>query len=185
MKKRALTLFLALVMCLSLCTPAMAEEDLQLGKEMTNELILTTAASEPGSGTDILPQGDKAPKNVYNLNGRNYTANGTFDTTIYTEYCFYPDATGFLMCNFVIDWGMQLPNARGSSVTCWDKTTGTKVRTVKFVMDENANGLYGPTIETHDIKFYTLNPDHTYYFHISKATDSINATITGIISATK
>lgn len=45
MKKRALTLFLALVMCLSLCTPAMAEEKNQ--QTVAQEAIRATAV-EPG-----------------------------------------------------------------------------------------------------------------------------------------
>ena len=189
MKKRALTLLLALVMCLSLATPAMAEtlstDSLPFGTVQTND-GLDISIQDDFSGSENLTRGARIPTQEYNINGSDYRVNGIFDTTIYTEYYFAPDATGFLKFDLAVDWGQSYSYMRSISVTLWDRTAGSKVSTLKYYTEENTyTGLYEPTVYTGEIRFFTLDATHKYYLHISKTTDSINASITGTISTSR
>lgn len=59
MKKRALTLFLALVMCLSLCTPAMAEENFSVTMQpSTGDMVEPNADRYEYKTEFINPNGD-------------------------------------------------------------------------------------------------------------------------------
>ena len=178
MKKKLLSLLLALAMCLSLSVPAWAAETLPV--EGVQPIVVGNMEIEP---PPIEIYGAKPPKNLYNLNGQSYPINGLFDTSIYTEYYFLPNADGELYCNVTVRWPNKYNNVRGMSVECWNKTTGKCVSDNSFEMRQNSDGSYGPAVYSGTISLSGLNSTNFYYFRFTKATDGIDATITGTIYA--
>lgn len=178
MKKKLLSLLLALAMCLSLSVPAFAAVDLPaVGTPplSANNIQFETVTIEV--------RGSRPPEALYNLNGQTYTINGLFDTSIYTEYYFLPNADGKLYYNVTVTWPNQYNNVRGIRVECWNADTGNRVSNVSFEMQQNSDNSYGPTVSSGPRVISGLSNTSHYYFRFVKATDGIDATITGTIYA--
>jgi hypothetical protein len=131
-----------------------------------------------------LMRGTGVPLSMYNLNGQNYTLSGSFAHLLYTNYYFYPNASGKLYYNLTVTWPSQSMVQKGISVTCWDKTTNTQVTDTSFSMSlDPFTQLYGPSVHSNNRVLSNLDNTHQYYLIITKATDSITATLSGTISA--
>lgn len=183
-KRRVLSAILAVIMTLTMTAPAFA---LEVAYEPTTapcdeERIYDSAQA------DIIEESyardANKPTAMFNLDGKDYHVNGTFNTTIYTSYYFYPNAQGELFYNMTFQWQVEtagFPNLRGAKVECWDKTQNKRVTEDKFDMKLQANGLYSTVIETGGWRVYNLDPTHQYYFRFTKSFDGINANVTGVI----
>lgn len=138
----------------------------------------------PDQADVLLPpnaRGAKVPTTMYNLDGQDYAVSGTFDTTIYTEYYFYPNANGVLYWNFTFTWQNVSVTEKYVAVQCWDKTENRMVAESTFALGENADGTYGPAVTTGSWRTYDLDPTHQYYYKFTKSFDGFNAIVTGTI----
>lgn len=170
-------------MVLSLFVPAFAAAAPGVPGTEPCDAVLTYDPTQTGGLISEKTRGAKAPTEMYNLDGKNYSVNGTFDTTIYTSYYFYPNADGELFYNFTFEWSVPKGAQVGVSVECWDKTDGKRVTENKFLLPENEDGSYGPIFNTGSWRIYNLNPTHQYYIRFTKSFDGFNAQVTGTISS--
>lgn len=193
MKKRhVLSALLSVVIVLNMVVPAFALDPRQGSASVPSD--------EPSDGgiyfdptqigvIDIIEESymrdGNRPTKFHNLDGQPYGVEGTFDTSIYTSYYFYPNAQGKFYYNMKFEW--QVANIsgfavqRGAGVECWDRTTHRKVTDATFEMKLQANGSYSLVIETGNRVVSNLDPTHQYYFCFTKAHDGYNALVTGTI----
>lgn len=190
--KRFVSLFLALVMALSLAVPAFASDPVRepatvpCDEPYDEERIFDPTQAD---FIDIIEEshtrGANKPTEFFNLDGATYAVDGTFDTSIYTSYYFYPNAQGKLFYNMKFEWQVNGTTGfaveRGVRVECWDRTDNKMVTDTSFGMKLQADGSYSLVIETDERVVYNLNPTHQYYFRFSKAHDGYNATVKGTI----
>lgn len=176
MKKRLLSLLLSLAMCLSLCVPVFAAEDSPAVVTRIPVIDNTVFETPP-----VFNRGDSIPSKPINLNGEDYTISGVFDTSIYTEYHFYPDANGKFYYNVTLTWPNSYVTIKGIRVECWNYDTNRRVTNTSFEMELNDDNLYGPTVSSGTRVVHDLDSTCRYYLRFVKATDGIDATITGTI----
>lgn len=134
---------------------------------------------------ESIGRGASIPKDFFNLDGQDYWVSGTYDTTIYTSYYFYPNASGELYWSFSFEWTGVNYLQKMARVELWDKTDNKLVNSADFYMLKNNDGTYGPWIHTGNWRFFDLNPVHQYYFRFSKTWDGINANVIGVVFTQK
>ena len=110
-------------------------------------------------------------------------ADGTFKVSIYTSYYFSPTASGNLSYKFTVDWNQYSTIQKQATLYLIDKTTNTEKQLRTFSMTERPDGMYGTSATTGGWTLGGLNPDHDYYFRITKTTDGIEADLSGVISS--
>ncbi len=159
--------------------------------ELTGEIFEVPASVElefdpsqaiPGIADDLLRGKDK-PTQEYNINGKDYHVDGTFKVSIYTSYYFSPTASGNLSYKFTVDWNQYSTIQKQATLYLIDKTTNTEKQLRTFSMTERPDGMYGTSATTGGWTLGGLNPDHDYYFRITKTTDGIEADLSGVISS--
>ena len=146
------------------------------------ELEFDPSQAIPGIADDLLRGKDK-PTQEYNINGKDYHVDGTFKVSIYTSYYFSPTASGNLSYKFTVDWNQYSTIQKQATLYLIDKTTNTEKQLRTFSMTERPDGMYGTSATTGGWTLGGLNPDHDYYFRITKTTDGIEADLSGVISS--
>lgn len=187
MKKRIMSLVLALVMCVGLVVPAFASEVVCEGPLDSSDREVIYDSMQAHILQESHARDANPPKNMFNLNGAVYSLDGEFDTSVYTNYYFYPNADGRLCYNVTFKWSATehgMATQRSAHVDCWDKTLNKLVASsIDFPLELNDYGLYGPTVKTGARNFYNLDPTHQYYLRFVKTPDGFLATVKGTIYA--
>ena len=183
MVKKLVAGILMSCMAFTLSVPAFAAEDVaaQGTKPCVETVAIDSAQNE--DSVVIEPRGAKKPTKMWNLDGQDYHVSGVYDTTIYTEYYFYPNADGKIYYEFTFTWQEPRGVQVAASVEWWDKTTGKQVSDDNFNLPLNPDGSYGPSVSTGPWYAYGLDPTHQYYIRFTKAFDGVDATVTGTISS--
>ncbi len=176
MFRKALTCAIAACMMFSMSVPAFAAEtDKAPMSEPCDDVSLHDSA-RVGDMENGITRGREIPDQLYDLEDRSYTVNGRFDSTIYTEYYFYPGDDGDFWYDLYFTWDEQSERGAYVSVQCVDKTTGRTATADDFELE------YGETaIATGSWHVYNLNPDHQYYFAFTKSLDGVGVDVHGTI----
>lgn len=182
MVKKLVAGILMSCMAFTLSVPAFAAEDVAMQGAETGDVAVVTDSTQLVDMIGVEPRGADKPTKMWNLAGNDYEVYGTYDTTIYTEYCFYPDADGNIYYDVTFTWQEPRGVAVAAGVEWIDKTTGKQVTDMSYPLPENNDGSYGPSVSTGLRKVYGLNPTHQYYARFTKAFDGVIAVVEGTIS---
>lgn len=126
--RKFLVVVLGGCMIFTVSAPAFAAE-LEAGpKSEPCDIVLPYNPAQADSMVNGDTRDASIPSKFYNLDGQNYYVNGTFRTTIYTSYYFYPNANGEFWYNMTFTWVEPRATQGQATVQCWDKTTNTEMQ---------------------------------------------------------
>lgn len=138
------------------------------------------------ASTDILiedfSRGTSVPTNQWNFSKGAYNFSAQFYVNVYTNYYFFPNASGKLKVTAAVVWPNNYTVQKKLTISLFKKGGGaTPVGTVFGYTNLMSNGLYSSGASASKT-FSGLDPNAYYYVGISKTTDSITAGLSGTVS---
>lgn len=143
------------------------------------------AGVDPAS-TDILVEdfarGTSAPKDQWNFSKGAYSFSAQFSVGVYTNYYFFPNASGKLKVTATAKWPNNYTTPKKVTITLYKKSTLVKeVDSASGYTNSTSNGLYSSKASVSKT-FTGLDPNAYYYVRITKTTDDITAELNGTVS---